>query len=270
MKLLAFTFLFFQFLFVNAQESPLIIETEFLKEFQLHADTFIGVDDFENYYYIKSNTLYKKTEKQIYTYTNTQLGQITSVDITNPLKILLFYRNFNTVLFLDNKLNELTTSINFTSASFSQQITFVNISSNNNLWLYSLDDNILQLWNHQTNKIQFTSQPLSFYDNNFKVIKQLSSYKNCWLIGEHTILKFNQYGIFLESTSIDNNTNLIPFKKGYVYLKGDKLLYQNTQKSLQQIRTKPEVHIKNYYMNTNHIYIFDGTKIFVFKIIKNK
>jgi len=269
MKFFAFIFLFIQLLSVNAQES-ISIETEFLKDFSLKADTFIGVDDFENYYYIQNNTLHKKTGQQTYTYTNTQLGKITSVDLTNPLKILLFYRDFNTVLFLDNKLNELTTSINFTSESFSQQITFVNISSNNNLWLYSLDDNVLQLWNHQTKKIQFTSQPLSFYANGFSAIQQFSTYKNCWVTDEQTILKFNEYGTFLETSFIDSYTNIKPFQDGYMYVKNHKLHYLNTMIDLQQTQQDAEVLIKNFYINSNHIYIFDGTKIFVFRIIKNK
>jgi len=265
MKFFTVIFLFFQFLSVSAQG----IQIEFLKDFPLNADEFIGVDNFENYYYIKNNTLYKKTTQQTYTYTNTQLGKITSVDITNPLKILLFYRNFNTVLFLDNKLNELTTSINFTSESFSQQIAFVNISSNNNLWLYSLDDNVLQLWNHQTKKVQFTSQPLTSYSNDFKIAQQLSSYKNCWLIDENVILKFNEYGIFLEVTTIDSHIYLKPFQKGYMYLKENKLYYQKSSTNFQQIHTEIEGIIKSYSINTKHIYIFDGTKISVFKILKN-
>jgi len=266
MKFSVFVCIFFQLFFVNAQE----IETEFLDEFQLDAEVFIGVDDFDNYYYIKNNTLHKKTPLQIYTYTNTQLGRITSVDITNPLKILLFYRDFNTVLFLDNKLNELTTTINFTSESFSQQLTFVTISSNNNLWLYSLDDNVLQLWNHQTKKIQFTSHPLSFYNDDFKVIQQLSSYKNCWLVGEHTILKFNEYGTFIGVFRTNGYIDPKPFQDGYVYVKDNELYYQKSSTEFQPIHTKIEVFIKSYSINTNHIYIFDGTKVFIFKIIKNK
>ena len=266
MKFFIVIFLFFQLFFVNAQE----IQIEFLNDFPLKADTFIGIDDFENYYYIKDNTLYKKTSQQVYTYTNTQLGKITSVDITNPLKVLLFYSDFNTVLFLDNKLNELTTSINFTSDSFLQQITFVNISSNNNLWLYSLDDNVLQLWNHQTKKVQFSSQPLSFYINDFNAIEQLSSYKSCWLIGTETVLKFNEYGTFLESSSIDKHTNISPFQEGYTYLRDNKLFYQKPLTNSQEILIKMDVAIKKYATNANHIYIFDGAKIFVFRIIKNK
>ena len=105
MKYFAFVIVLIQLFFVQAQE----FKTAFFKDYSINADKFIGVDDFENSYYINHNNLYKKTAQTIYSYANSQLGEITSVDITNPLKILVFYRDFNAVLLLDNRLNELTT-----------------------------------------------------------------------------------------------------------------------------------------------------------------
>ena len=243
------------------------LKTTFTKSVIVDADIFIGTDNFENYYYIKNNTLYKKTSQKIFTYTNTQLGEITSVDITNPLKIVLFYRDFNTLLFLDTTLNELSSPFNFTT-TFSKNIAFVTISSNDNLWIYSFDDTVLQLWNSKTQKIQFTSQPLSFYSNGFKALQQISTYKNCWIIGDTEILKFNEYGTFLEAKEINGDTNIKLFKDGYFSIKQAKLYYKGLLINNKDPVTKKEVKVQNYAVNTNHIYIFDGAKILVFKILK--
>jgi len=264
MKYLIFIFLFIQLFFVNAQE----LKTTLIEEYIIKADKFIGVDNYKNCYYVHNNTLFKKTINFTYSYSNTQLGSITSVDITNPLKLLVFYRDFNTVLLLDNKLNELTKPINFTTGSFSKNIAFASISSNNNLWLYSLDDNILQLWNHQKRKIEFTSQPLTFINNNFVPTNQLSTYKNCWLIGENNLLKFNEYGTLIESQEKTMSCYLRPFGDGYIFSEDNKLVYQKSLNKTEQIKLNPQVFIKSFYVNTNHIYIFDGTKVFVFKFIK--
>jgi len=51
-------------------------------------------------------------------------------------------------------------------------------------------------------------------------------------------------------------------------LKDNKLYYQESSTNFQQIHTEIEGIIKSYSINTKHIYIFDGTKIFVFKILK--
>jgi hypothetical protein len=49
--------------------------------------------------------------RETFVYQNFSLGKITKVDLQNPLKIVLFYENFNTVVTLDNQLNEIQKSI---------------------------------------------------------------------------------------------------------------------------------------------------------------
>ncbi|HBK70921.1 MAG TPA: hypothetical protein DDZ39_04565 [Flavobacteriaceae bacterium] len=268
MKYLISVFLIFNLFFVNAQKIDTIIETEFIKKTALKADRFLGVDDFGNLYYIKNNTLTKKTNQKTYNYTNTQLGEISSVDIKNPLKIILFYKNFNTVLIVDNNLNELSRPINFNNSSFSKNIHLVNGSSNNNLWIYSLDDNTMQLYNYQNHKIQFTTQVLSFYQADFKVINLLCTYKDCWVIGENNILHFNEYGTFIEKTELIGFSELAFFKNTFIFLKDTHLYLYNDMASVP-IHIKDKISIQSFYVNKNDMYIFDGTTIHVYKIVKN-
>jgi len=270
MKIFLFIWLISRLSFLHAQEIlPEDTRIEFEKGFSLDADIFIGMDDFQNVYYIKNNTLHKKSSANLFVYTNIRFGNITSVDITNPLKILVFYGDFNTILFLDNRLNELTDPLNFTVTSVSAHIAFASISSDDSLWLYSMDDNVLRRWNHQTKKIQFVSQPISFYDDTIIPIKQLSNYKTYWLIGKKKVLLFNEYGTYLGTKKADHAEDLYPHENGLIYIKDHKLYYQNSAEEIQQLQVDPAVSIKSFYVNTNHIFIFDGTKVYVFKIVKN-
>ncbi len=267
MKIFTFLLLSLGCIFAHAQKKDTIIETAFIKSTTLNADKFIGVDDFNNLYYIKNNTFYKKTSKNTYNYTNTQLGEITSVDIKNPLKIILFYRNFNTILLVDNNLNELSRPLNFNNTSFSKNAFLVNGSSNNNLWIYSLDDNTLHLYNYQNHKIQFTTQSLSFYQEGFKVKKIVSTYKNCWLIGEKSVLHFDEYGTFIENIELPNFSDVTFFKNTLIYLKGTNL-YHYDDISVP-IHLKDKISIQSFYVNKNDMYIFDGTTIHRYRIVKN-
>lgn len=269
MKIMVIYFLLFQSILGVAQEiTTKTIETEFINSFNLDADAFIGTDDFENIYYIKNNVIYKKTALKTYTYSNTQFGGISSIDIKNPLKILLFYSGFNTAIILDNNLNELTSPINFTSESLSKNISFATISSNNNLWLFSLDDNILRLWNYQTKKIQFASQPTSFYAKNFETFQQRSTYKNCWLFGVNMMLKFNEYGTFGGVFEIDKFDEVHFSENNLIFSNNNRLIIYDSELESLPIKLNQEILIKSFYFNKNQIYIFDGLKIFVFKIIK--
>ena len=83
-----------------------------INSINLDADQFLGYDQFGFYYTIKNNVLSKTKDIQSLEYKNISLGKITKVDLQNPLKIVLFYENFNTVVMLDNQLNEIQ-KINF-------------------------------------------------------------------------------------------------------------------------------------------------------------
>src|SRR5699024_4105348 len=62
-------------------------------KFPLKAERFIGIDTYGNRYVVNHNTLVKTSENKTYQFSDRQLGHLSSVDILNPLKIVLFYRN---------------------------------------------------------------------------------------------------------------------------------------------------------------------------------
>src|SRR3954471_3752167 len=77
---------------------PLVIKTKF--------DSFT-TDNIGNIYTIKEDELikYLPSGKFFARYSNLRLGNITYVDATNPLKLILYYRDFQQLVFLDNQLS---------------------------------------------------------------------------------------------------------------------------------------------------------------------
>jgi len=264
MRSIVVLFLFFQLFLTNAQE----IETTYIGKLTLKADKFIGVDTFENYYYIIGTTLYKKTPNKTYAYTNAALGTVHKVDISNPLKIIVFYRNFNTIVILDNRLNELTDSINFSTETFGKNVATLSVSSNNNLWLYSLDDNVLSLWNYETKKTILNTQPLTFYSEKFEGISQTSTYNYCWLISTNTILKFSEFGSFVSTQNIEALKNITPYGTGFFYSKDSKIYYSNTKKQKEVFITKSRHRLNDFTLVKNNLYFFDGNVLYYYSVLK--
>ena len=122
-----------------------ILATPISSEIQLLADRFLGLDSFGDCYYIKNNALYKKKDAVILEYKNLSFGEITAVDFINPLQIIVFYEQFNTLIALDNQLNEIQKS------SFSDQtIAATGLASQNRFWLF--DQNTQQIGLYDTTK----------------------------------------------------------------------------------------------------------------------
>src|SRR5690606_27175418 len=70
----------------------------------LVSDRFIGLDNYKNSYFIKDRVINKQGPDGNFLFNDLQLGRITSVDIINPLKVVVFFQDTNTVVLLDNKL----------------------------------------------------------------------------------------------------------------------------------------------------------------------
>ena len=246
---------FFWGLSVTAQK----FELAFIKSFPLKADTYYGTDTFENFYFGVKNVLYKKTPTKTYQYNNLALGSIYSVSIYNPLEIAVFYKDFNTVVILDNTLNEIKKLM-----FLNKTITLVAKAGKNELWLYNADAQQLELYNYHTKKIIAKTQPnrilnpLKLKGNaNYAWIQtkanQLDTYNNYGSLVNSYNLKFDDFNIIVNKTLLFNNTNSF-------YL---------ADKKFKPALLKVAYNIKSTSFVDNKLYLFNNKQLFIYKLLKN-
>ena len=260
-RILFITFCLF-YLSLSSQE----LRTQFISKEPLEADTFVGIDEFQSMYYIQDNILFKKTSKQIFSYSNVDSGKLSSVNIQNPFKLILFYADFNAAIILDNNLNELTEKIDFTKETLFNNVAFVTGASQNNLWLYA-DDNKLHLYDYQGNKELLQTQPTTFYDSDFLPKKVVGNYKTVWVLSKNNVLEFNEYGIYTKAYELQEIRDIFPFQKGFIYFKQDKLAYQDTSVIIP-VEVDHEHGIESIYINSSNIFIFDGKSVYQYQIMR--
>ena len=97
----------------------------------------IAVDPQGYVYAINDASLYKYAPdgKLLYSYNNNLLGNISSIDVDNPLKIMLFYRDAGSILFLDDKLAPIGDLVDLFSKGLTT-ISLATYSTKNELILY--------------------------------------------------------------------------------------------------------------------------------------
>jgi hypothetical protein len=114
---------------------------------------FFTADNFENVYLVKGEELTKYLPAGTFKarYSNLKLGNITNVDATNPLKILVYYRDFQMIVFLDNQL-----SVNREPLALEkfgcEQAELVCAGANNSFWVYNKQNNELLRFNENSKK----------------------------------------------------------------------------------------------------------------------
>ena len=118
-----------------------------------------ALDNLDNLYVISSTGQIKKYNAagdSVAVYNQIRnFGKSFAIDVSNPLKVLLFYKDFSTVVVLDRFLAGITT-VNLKNHNIIQPAA-VALSYDNNIWVYDEYDSKLKKINEQGDLILETS-----------------------------------------------------------------------------------------------------------------
>ncbi len=238
-----------------------------LKTTELHAEeledkTYAGFDGLGNNYYIKNNVFIKQNDTQVWEYKNVALGKITSVDFVNPLKIVVFYEDFNTIVLLDNQLNEIQ-KLNLFEIDNTIFASKIGMASQNQFWIYNALTQQILLFDYLKNTAKNIGNPIpenikytQSDFNNFYWIDEINNWYAIDLFGKVTLL-----------------ANIPPFEKIQIvdqekllFLK-DNILYclNNRSKTIFEIEIV-EKSFQNFYYKDQILAIFTNQQIKNYKI----
>jgi hypothetical protein len=216
-------------------------------------------DQFGNIYDISSREIKKFNLKGelLFTYSNNILGEITSVDVYNPLKILVYFKDFTKVLTLDDALSPRGEVLNLNDLSL-EETSLVCRSYNNGVWFYNpikyqltrLENrNVANISNNLSNLLGKNIQPNHLVEANEKVY--LSDDK----IG---VLVFDVYGTYLKTIPI-YDTKAIQVKQKYI-------LYVNSTNQIEiynLFTLEKSLYQAEKYKDVNSVRI-EGENIYIF------
>ncbi len=251
-------------LFCVPSSAQITVDATEQDSFPLEADLFVGIDSFENVYYAKDNVLYKKQGETTINYTNYQLGNLSSVDILNPLEITLFYDDFNTVVQLDNTLNEIN-RIDFNNLASFRNLQFATTAINKSLWVFNVDNQLLEVYDFLRRNSVFINQPISQ-----SVIAQTSNYNFCWLMTKDHVYKFNIYGSLINEFP-NVQYQWVDEDNGNLVLGNDEGLFYLERNTINPIKIQlDEMQIKQLHLKEESLYIYDGSQVTRFQLKLSK
>lgn len=182
-----------------------------------HHDYFT-TDNLGNIYLVDGPELlkYSAQGKRMARYSNLRMGGISNVDATNPLKILVYYRDFQQVLFLDNQLSPNGQAVSLEALGL-EQAGLVAASANNSFWVYDKRNNELHRYSEQTRRIVSTGNLKQVLTTAMKPV-EMKEHNNFLYVNspEAGIFVFDIFGAF---------SRLIPLTKVEEFQVTDEILY---------------------------------------------
>lgn len=238
------------------------VNASVISKFKIDADEFIGYDSFGYSYQIKNNVFSKIKGSEVFEYKNVSLGNITKVDIQNPLKIVLFYEDFNIVILLDNQLNKMT-EINFSQNTNPIVVSAIGMSTQNQLWIFNTLNQQICLFDYLKNEYKTVSNPLTegvkYYQTDFNTFYWIDR-KNNWFSCD----------IFGKISSLGNVSDFdkmeIISSQKFIFSKANLLYLRENTNTISEIEVLEKTFDKFYYKD-QILSIFTTKEIVNYKIV---
>lgn len=198
---------------------------------------------------------------EICNYSNQLLGEISSVDVSDPLRIMLFYKDFNKLIYLNSKLSLIGNDIDLYDFSDTESELVCN-SQKGGFWVYnSIDNQLIQI--SQTGNIVSESMLINsfFEDSPLSKIEEYNS-KLFLLFKNKGILHLDQNGQFLRKLSIPGIQEIY-LQKNEIYYRTKSGLFHYSpllQKNAPIITFDPNKNI-NLKISANKIFISNEKSI---------
>jgi hypothetical protein len=263
-KLYFFSFAAFIFSLQFAISQNLVKKKEFES-----INNFIETDPLGFIYAVDEQEIIKHDAKGkiLSRFSTRNYGNITSVDVSNPLKIILFFKDFSAMLILDNMLNPSGEIIALENIGV-PRAGGVCRAFDNGFWIFDTDKIQLQRFSNSNEIISQSGNlnQLIFNPIKLKDIKEANN--KVYLLNQDSCLfQFDIFGTYLKTIKLKENQK-IQIKESKILTWSSNKIYILDEKSLlQQEIDFSEFKIKSVSFFYNQLIISDGTKICVYDLL---
>ncbi len=226
---------------------------------------FFETNSMGNIFLVKdySITQYTYQGKQIQTYSKSEYGNITSIDVSNPFRILLFYKDFNNLVFLDNRLAEISDHISLDELGITEA-NVVCSSATGGFWLFNTNTFQLEKYNSKLDLLQSGTKMQG-------IINRTESPDFLTETGNYIYLGFKNKGVYLYDfygTFIKfipaNYKSKLKVINDYIFYNSDSLYRYNTKSFETRAININYSETNSFSIEKNLIFIGDNNTIKVF------
>ena len=220
-----------------------------------------AADNFDNIYLLNSSDQLKKIDgngDSVAVFNNVRkYGKVAQIDVSNPLRVLLYYKDFSTVVILDRLLNVRGT-IDFRKQDIFQ-VQAVCLSYDNKIWLYDEFEHKLKKIDEDGKLLFATTDFRQLFDEAFSFTTIRDQDGFLYLYDKNKgVYVFDYYGSLKNIFSFTGYDNFNIVGKFITATRNDSLMrYQPSNLLLQEVKL-PEVFRKTQIL-------FTATKAYALK-----
>jgi hypothetical protein len=236
------------FLFTQNAIAQTIINTQASDTSFILTRTYEGdiadaaIDNLDNLYIVSSTGQIKKFNAAgdsvgVYNQVK-QFGRLFSIDVSNPLKLLLFYKDFSTVVVLDRFLATINT-ISLRKFSILQPGA-IGMSYDDHIWVYDEYDNKLKKIDNQGNKLLETTDFRTVFNQIISPQKIINDNGLVYLADTLSgVFVFDNYGSFKRKVPMINWQSFAVNRNNLISTQNEMITIYNQSTLLETTRKNP-------------------------------
>lgn len=202
----------------------------------------VALDNLDNLYIVSSTGQLKKLNNRgdsVGVFNGIRAhGKLQAIDVTNPLRPLLFYKDFSTVVILDRFLAN-RSSIDLRRHNVLQP-TAIGLSYDNNIWVFDQYDNKLKKLDEAGNSLLETTDFRQLFNQTISPQKIINDNGLVYLADSaQGIFVFDNYGAFKRKIALKNWRTIDIWNGSLVRLGPHEVIVYNPATFLEQSQRFP-------------------------------
>lgn len=202
----------------------------------------VAIDNLDNLYVVSSTGQLKKFNGRgdsVAVFSGIRaFGKLQAVDVTNPLKPLLFYKDFSTVVILDRLLAS-RTSLDLRKHNILQP-SAIGLSYDNNIWVFDQYDNKLKKIDESGNRLLETPDFRQLFNQPVAPQKIISDDGLVYLADSaQGVFVFDNYGTFKRKIPVRYEGSIDVWSGRVVRLGHSAIVVYNPDTFTEQVRKFP-------------------------------
>lgn len=226
---------------------------------------FITADHLGNLYTLEGTTLARRDTAGhvLFTYSDFNAGLFTSIDATDPLKLLLFSRDFSSLRLLDQKLSLQGSEI-ILPQEVRGNVSLACTSYESGYWLYDEANVELLRYNHQGELQQNSGNINLASGEEIHALFMLEHQQNVY-VGDSTrgLYVFDRYGAFLKKLPFAGIHALQPMGDVLFLFSNSSVTAYNQLDKKQQTFQLPHAAVSSCMMR-DRLFILSGQELIIY------
>jgi hypothetical protein len=218
--------------------------------------------------YIVNNDLLEKYDGEgmlVKTYSNKSFGKITSVDASNSMKVLLFFKDFSRIVFLDNALSPIGDPVNLQDLGYTS-VPLACTSNKGGIWIFNQQLPELVRFDGNLQKQESSGNIPSASGDILP--QQLTEYNDHLFLcsGKKGIMIFDNYGTYNKTIPLFPLSDLQVREDNIVYVNHHQLMSYNMKTLAEDSLPLPDTSAVSHRTEKDKLFLRCRSSIRIYSV----